>query len=139
MWQKSCSRTYRNLARDALWRAWTDVRGWPRWDKELEYTQLDGPFVPGVRFTLKPKAGPTVRMRLESLDPGQRFTDVALLPLARLYDAHEIEETPEGLRLTNTLTLEGPLAWLWRRLIAEDIASGLPAQLDALARHAAGG
>ena len=68
----------------------------------------------GGELMLKPRGGPKVRIRLSQVQPGSSFTDVTRFPLARMIDVHELQDTPQGLRLKNTIRMEGPLAWLWR-------------------------
>lgn len=56
--------------------------------------------------------------------------------LARMYDAHELEEQAGGVEVRVRMWLEGPLAFLWRRLVAEKVASGLPEQTARLIERA---
>jgi hypothetical protein len=55
--------------------------------------------------------------------------------LAKLYDEHVFEETPEGLKVTNRLTMKGLLSFVWIKLVASNMAASLPqdmqAQIDA--------
>jgi hypothetical protein len=114
-----------------------DVNQWPSWDTELESTKLDTAFAPGARFKLRPKGGPNVSIELISVEPLVQFTDVTKFPLARMYDQHALEDTPEGLKIKNKIWVKGPLGWLWRRLVAQGVANGVPAQTDAVAAYAA--
>jgi Polyketide cyclase / dehydrase and lipid transport len=41
---------------DQIWRIWSDVANWPRWDGELEWAKLNGPFEAGVVGAMKPKS-----------------------------------------------------------------------------------
>ena len=49
-----------------------------------------------------------------------------------MYDTHALEETKEGLRLTNTLVVTGPLKLLWIKLVAQNVADTVPQEMDAL-------
>lgn len=57
------------------------------------------------------------------------FLDVTNFPLAKMYDNHTFEETPEGLKITNTISVKGLLAFLWVKLVAQNIVNALPADL----------
>jgi hypothetical protein len=138
MWQAKYEKAFPGLAKESVWAAWSDVAGWPRWDVELESTKIDGPFQAGTKFVLRPKGGPNVAIELISVEPLAAFTDVSRFPLARMYDVHEMRETPEGLKITSIIRVEGPLAWVWRKIVAEGVAAGVPAQLDALDLYARG-
>jgi hypothetical protein len=46
-----------------------------------------------------------------------------------MYGEHTYEDTPEGLRMTTTMKVVGPLSFLWRRIVAQDIADALPAEM----------
>ncbi len=135
MWRVEYEKTFPGLDVEAVWAAWADVERWPEWDKDLESVRLSGPFQAGARFKLKPKGGPEVDIEILSADPAKGFTDFARFPLARMYDAHEMARTPQGLTLKSAIWVEGPLSWVWRKIVAEGVAAGVPAQMEALAEH----
>lgn len=49
-----------------------------------------------------------------------------------MYGIHDMEDTPDGLRMTITIRIDGPLAWLWRKIAVQKIADESPAQMRAL-------
>jgi len=124
------------VARSAVWALWSDVEGWARWDEDIEYAKIAGPFREGTRIVLKPKDGPQVSLELTHVAEMQGFTDVARFPLARMHDRHMLEDTPDGLRIKIRIWVEGPLAWLWEWLVARGVAAGVPKQTQALVRLA---
>lgn len=80
--------------------------------------------------------GPKVTLTLSEVVPQQKFTDYCQFFGARMYDAHELEETPEGLRIINTITVKGPLSFIWVHLVAKKVAASIPAQTEALVNFA---
>lgn len=134
MWTKSYSKTYPGVKKEDVWRIWSDVTHWPTWDKELEYCKMDHPFVDGTQFILKPKGGREIKITLSEVKPNDKFTDYCKFFGATMYDAHELQDTAEGLRITNTITVTGPLRFLWVHLVAKNIVRSLPAQMDALVK-----
>jgi hypothetical protein len=136
MWQVQYWKVFPSLQGGAVWTVWRDVDHWHEWDADIEYATLSGPFAVGSELVLKPKGGPKVRIRLSEVMPGSSFTDVTRFPLARMIDVHELQDTPQGLKLKNSIRMEGPLAWVWRKLVGENVAAGIPRQMEALARHA---
>ena len=55
-----------------------------------------------------------------------------------MYDTHAFEDTAEGLKLTNTVVVTGPLKWLWIMLVAKDVAGSAPEQMESLSNLARG-
>ena len=133
MWQATHTLTVPQLDKAAVWAAWADVNHWHLWDRDLEYAKLDGAFSEGESFILKPRGGPRVKISILRVAPLVGYTDLTHFPLARMYGIHDMEETPAGLRLTITIRVEGPLSWLWRKIVAQKVADESPAQMRALA------
>jgi hypothetical protein len=134
MWAKTYSAVYQGLKRDNIWPIWTDVNNWANWHGDLDYCKMEGPFAVGNYFMLKPKGAPAVKIMLTEIEEGRRFTDCTTFFGAKMYDTHEIEETEEGLRLTNTLTVTGPLKWLWVKLVAQNVAVTVPQDMEELVK-----
>lgn len=132
MWVKSYNKVYQGVKKESIWRLWSDVNNWPRWDKELEYCKMDSMFAEGNQFILKPIGGPKVKITLSEVRPNEKFTDYCKFLGATMFDAHELEETPDGLRITNTITVTGPLTFIWVNLVAKNVANSVPKQMDAL-------
>ena len=129
----------KGVTAEQIWKVWSNIYNWPLYDKELESVTADEnfKFLPGNWFYLKVKGGPKVKIIITEVTANKTFTDYTQFPLARMYDTHELKQTSEGLQLINTMTVKGPLAWLWRKVIAEKVAAGIPEQtknLIAMAR-----
>ena len=123
-------------AAEPIYRALLDVARWPEWDDELERVTIVGPAVAGTSFTLKPKGGPNVRMKIVAADPSRRFVDCALLPLARIQTTHELLAQEGGTLVRSVIEVSGPLGFLWDRLVAHRLAEDAHAQTLRLAAHA---
>lgn len=54
-----------------------------------------------------------------------------------MYVEHRIEESAEGLTLTVSIKVTGLLGYLWRKLVAENIARGVSEQTQKLLEFAA--
>ena len=136
MWQSTHEKTFPGLRKESVWAAWSDVNNWHRWDKDIEFARMSDPFREGSRFQLRPKGGPTVAISFLRTEPLRGYTDLTKFPLARMYGIHEMEETLDGLKLTITIRVEGPLGWLWKKIVAEKVAAEAPSQLESLANFA---
>ncbi len=132
MWIKSYTKVYQGITKEDIWKLWTDVNNWPTWHGDLEYCTLEGSFAVGNHFMLKPKGVKPVKIMLTEIEEGRKFTDCTSFFGAKMVDTHEMEETPEGLRLTNTLKVTGPLTFLWVKLVAQNVAETIPQEMEAL-------
>ncbi|CAN5407870.1 hypothetical protein BH10PSE19_BH10PSE19_03620 [soil metagenome] len=132
MWIKSYSKVYSGIKREDIWRIWADVNNWPKWDKELEFCKMESDFTKGSQFILKPIGGPKVKITLSEVVINRKFTDYCKFLGATMQDAHELEETLDGLRITNTITVTGPLSFIWVTLVAKKVANSVPKQMETL-------
>lgn len=138
MWTKVYSKIFKGIKKEDIWRIWTDVNHWPTWHGDLDYCKMNGAFEVGNHFMLKPKGVKPVKIVLTEIVYGDKFTDCTTFFGAKMYDTHSMEETSEGLKLTNTLVVTGLLKWLWIKLVAQNVADSVPEEMEALvklARH----
>ncbi len=129
MWTKSHSVVSKTVTKEQMWKLFVDVNNWKNWDKGIEYAKMEGKFEKGNHFELKPKGGPKVRIELIETIENEKFVDFTKFPGARMYGEHIFEETPEGLKMTTTMSITGPLAFVWRKIVAENIVAGLPVEM----------
>ena len=129
MWTKSYSVTTTDVTKEQMWNLFADVNKWPSWDEGVEFTELKGNFEKGNSFILKPKGGPKTRVELLETVINKSYLDVTAFPLAKMYGSHDFEETPGGLKITITISVKGILAFLWVKIVAQDIVKGLPADV----------
>lgn len=126
MWTKSYSVTTKDVTKEQMWNLFADVNKWPLWDEGVEFTELKGNFEKGNSFILKPKGGPKTKVTLLETVVNKSYIDVTAFPLAKMYGSHVFEETPDGLKITITMSVKGILAFLWVKIVAQDIVKGLP-------------
>lgn len=138
MWSKTYTTTTDKVSAGQMWRLLADVNNWHTWDDGVDYAQMTGAFKEGNFFTLKPKGGPKVKIRIVETVENRKFVDQTNFPLARMYGEHLLEETAQGLKITTTMRVEGALGFLWRKIVAEGIVKGLEAdtakQIETAAR-----
>ncbi|MBM3610216.1 MAG: polyketide cyclase [Alphaproteobacteria bacterium] len=136
MWIRKYQKTFKNIKRKDIWRIWTDINLWPTWHGDLEHCKLEGRFEVGNHFFLKPKRMKAVKIMLTEINEGYSFTDCTTFLGAKMYDTHAMEETKDGLKITNTLVVTGPLKWLWIKLVAQNVADTIPEETEALIKRA---
>ncbi|OXG04890.1 polyketide cyclase/dehydrase/lipid transport protein [Flavobacterium araucananum] len=130
MWSKSHSVLTKAVTKEQMWNLFADVNNWHTWDTGIEYAKLEGNFEKGNHFLLRPKGGPNVKVELLEVVANKRFLDVTNFPLAKMYDEHLFEETPDGLKITNSITVKGLLGFLWVKLVAKKIVDALPVDVQ---------
>lgn len=133
MWTRTHSKVIKSVNEEAIWDRWCDVNNWHEWVPNIEYCQLEKPFQTGSQFILKPKGASAVIVQLVDVIKDQKFTGCTRFFGATMYDTHEMHKDPQGIRLTVTLRVTGPLGFFWRMLVAEKIANNLPTLIKNLA------
>ncbi|MEV6555286.1 hypothetical protein AB0M22_06205 [Nocardia sp. NPDC051756] len=121
----------------AFFARWAAMATWPEWNNDTEWVRLDGPFVQGATGVLKPKGGPKVPFVVERLDDTE-FVDVSKLLGARLTFDHQISAADGRTTISVTVSIDGPLRWLWTKIMGRDLAKSVRPDLDALITVAEG-
>jgi Polyketide cyclase / dehydrase and lipid transport len=120
-----------------LWRLYSDVSTWPRWDDAFDAVTLDGPFEAGSRGTLTVRGQEPVAFTIVEVVPERGFVDETDIPGGVIRFRHRIEPVDgSGVRLTHEVEIEAPAA------IAEQlgatITAGIPHTMAGLAALAEG-
>lgn len=136
MWTKTYSVLTKEATKEQIWKLFSDVNTWHIHDTGIEYAKLEGKFEKGNHFILKPKGGPKVKVGLLEVIENKKYTDVTKFLLAKMVDQHILEETSEGLKFTNIITVTGPLSFLWIKLVAQKIVNDMPADMERLFKRA---
>jgi hypothetical protein len=126
MWSKSHSIVTKDVTKEQMWKLFSDVNNWKSWDESIEFASLEGKFEKGNYFSFQPKGGPKMKIKILEAIENKNFTDLTTFPLAKMYGEHLFEETPDGLKLTTTMKVEGILGFLWVKIVAQKIIDTLP-------------
>ena len=129
MQQKTFSTITTACTKEQIWKLMSNVNDWNKWDNSVEHSELQGDFKTGSVFLLKPKGGPKVRIKLVEVKPPAYFKDQTMFPLAKMNGEHWYEDTPQGLKITVTMTITGLLSGLWYKLVMKDIVQRLPEEI----------
>ena len=117
----------------AFFARWADMATWPEWNLDTEWARLDGPFQTGATGQLKPTGGPEVSFVVESVVPETEFVDVSKLLGARLTFGRDVTTIEGGgCRVDVAVTIAGPLAWFWTRILGKGLRASLQPDLDRL-------
>jgi hypothetical protein len=130
MWTKSYSIVTKEVTKEQMWKLFSDVNNWCSWDTGIEFAKLEGKFEKGNHFMFQPKGGPKLKIEIIEALENQKFTDFTKFPLAKMFGQHTFEETPNGLRITTTMKVQGILSFLWIKLVAQKIVDALPTDIN---------
>ena len=136
MWCKVYCKRVKGLNAGQVWKVWSDVNQWHTWQDDIEYANLDGEFESGNVIHFKPKGGPKIRIVLTKVEPNLVFVDLTRFPLSKMYDSHELVTHGDELEIKTTISIRGPLSFVWRKLVAENVAHGMRAQTQKLIEKA---
>jgi hypothetical protein len=119
----------------AFFARWNDVESWPLWSPDTTWAKVDGPCEVGARGVMKPAGGPKVRFVIVAAERDREQTDVTLLLGARLRFRHLVAPTPAGgSTLDVDITMEGPMTWLWSRVLGPNFKKTAQTDLDRLVK-----
>jgi hypothetical protein len=136
MWSRSYSKKVSGVTIEQIWRIWSDINQWHLWQDDIEYAQLLTSFSVGEYFTLKPKNALSVKIELLEIEQYRQFTDLTRFFGAKMYGKHEFIQHENDLEIKTTMSIEGPLSFFWRKIVAEDIVRGLEHQTEKLVEQA---
>lgn len=136
MWSKSYSKKVTDVTASQLWKVWTNINEWHTWQDDIDYAKIEGSFQKGNVFLLKPKGGPKVSIEIIRAEENVNFTDLTRFPLATMIGSHDFIQSDDGLEIKTTMSIKGPLSFLWRKIVAEDIVKKMPEQTEKLIEKA---
>lgn len=132
MWSKTYSKKVTGLKLEDIWAIWEDINSWHEWHDDIEYAKLSGAFTVGNKFILKPKNGPKVNIELIEVTPYNKFVDLTRFPLAKMYGIHEFIQNGNEIEIKTTMQVTGLLSFIWRKLVAENVANSEEKQTNSL-------
>ena len=121
----------------AAWKVWTDTANWQEWNPDVQSMTLNGPFAAGTTGTMKTKQG-SRQMVLSQVVPGRSFRlETTVIPLTRFFFDCQVAAGPSGkTRLSQAITVGGPLGGIVGGMMGKQIANTFPPLLQGLAKKA---
>ena len=116
----------------AYFERWIDHSTWGQWSPDTEWVRLDGPVARGTTGALKPTGGPKTRFTISAFEPDREYTDTSYLPGARIIFQHLVAAESGLTKLDIAVSISGPLAWLWARVMGTGFRESTQADLDRL-------
>ncbi|WP_433247616.1 SRPBCC family protein [Streptosporangium sp. CA-135522] len=138
MWEYEYS-VETTAAPDTLWRHWSDMAAWPRWNDGIEKIEIDGPFAVGTGFTMTPPGDDPIRMRITEIVRGELFVDEMDAGDFVVRTVHRLERPQEGrTRVVYRTEITGPAADQVGPELGPAITADFPEVVAALVKLAEG-
>jgi hypothetical protein len=119
--------------REQVWKLWAYVRNRTRWDSDLEYAKLDGPFRAGSMGEVKLEGQPARKFLITHCEPPPGYTDRFFLPFYGKMDWHHtIKETGGGREVTFRIEVSGHSALILAPMMRNILRDSLPLSIDKL-------
>ena len=104
-----------------IWKVWSDVQGWKRWNAGIEEIELHGPFAPGTTFSMKPPGEDPFTSTLVDVRPDESFTDETIIDGTRVLVRHAIVPLAAGrVRISYSTEITGPSAAEFGPMVTAD-------------------
>ena len=123
-----------NTTPERVFALYEDVTNWHQWDPDVSAASLCGPFTAGTIGRLQPTKGPETKIRIVSVERNKSFTVQSRLPLCTMTVEHELLPVNNSTRIVHRVSFNGPLSFLFGRVVGGQIRKGLPGTLWGLKR-----
>jgi uncharacterized protein YndB with AHSA1/START domain len=122
---------------ERVWRLWSDTSTWPSWNPDVQEVRLDRPLGSGATGTMQTKSGGTHNIAIRDVEPGRSFVlQSDGVPATKLLFKCEVASSGNGSRISQAVTLQGPLAFLFGPMMGGRIAQSFGPVLEGLATAA---
>lgn len=97
MWEHEDS-VETTVAPEQIWRLWSDVASWPRWNQDIEQIEIDGPFSAGSTITMKPVGQDPIELVVADATEPYEFVDEVRIADAVIRTTHRVMGLDDGRR-----------------------------------------
>ncbi|GMK40632.1 hypothetical protein PCCS19_36880 [Paenibacillus sp. CCS19] len=123
---------------ETIWKLYSTIESWMKWDAGIASVSLDGPFEVGTRGFLEPKGQGKLPFVLTEVNAPYGFSDITEIAVAgiEVHFSHRLERTENGTRITHSVRIDGPNAERVGARMIEHFAQGIPQTVASLAAAA---
>ena len=122
---------------ERVWRLWSDTSTWPSWNPDVQQVKLDRPLGSGATGTMQTRSGGTHNIAIRDVEPGRSFVlQSDGVPATKLLFKCEVAPLPAGSRISQSVTLQGPLSFIFGPMMGGRIAQSFRPLLQGLASAA---
>lgn len=135
-WIKTHSKVYQGITKEQVWKTWTDLSTWNKWNPGIDWAKIEMPFEVGNYFVLKPKnMRNPVKIQIIEVVKNHKFVDKTTFLLANMFGEHLCQEVEGGVKLTTKMTMTGFLSFLWIWLVGNKVAAKMEQQMDQMVAY----
>ena len=119
-----------------VWGIWHDPNNWNKWNTGIRECAMDGPLANGTTGWVVTNRGTKHRVTFSNVDDGRGFQlSMSGPPLTTFTFTCDIEAEGTGSRISQSITIFGPLAFLFAPM-GKQMANHFVPVLDGLAQAA---
>jgi len=119
-----------------VWSIWHDPNNWNKWNTGIRDCAMDGPLANGATGWVVTNRGTKHRVTFSNVDDGRGFQlSMSGPPLTTFTFTCDIEAEGTGSRISQSITISGPLAFLFAPM-GKQMANHFVPVLDGLAQAA---
>jgi hypothetical protein len=119
-----------------IWKLFSDVVGWKRWNAGIAKIEMTGPFAAGTTFFMQPPGDAGFTSTLLDVRENELFTDETMIDGTRVVVHHRITPLASGgTKIIYSTEITGPHAAQFGPMVTSDFADVLMA-LKELAENA---
>ena len=128
-----------SAAPDRVWRIWSDMSTWGRWNPNVATMDWTGGFLSGTTGVMNTRAGQHHKMRLVDVEPGRSFAlETSVVPGTRFRFNCRVEPAGGKTRISQTVEVQGPLGGVMGGALGPQVSKEFGTLLANLAREAEG-
>ena len=120
-----------NADKEVFWNIWTDVENWPAFDIPLKEAKLKGEMRVGAIGSITTKQGQRSGFKITHYNPGKGYSFTTQLPGCKLVVKRYFENR-DKLTFTHNVYFEGPLTFLFSRMLGPSFMKALPPIMENL-------
>lgn len=126
-----------SAAPDRVWRIWSDMSTWGRWNPNVATMDWTGGFSSGTTGVMNTRAGQHHNMQLVDVEPGRSFAlETSVVPGTRFRFNCRVEPAGGKTGISQTVTVQGPLGGIMGGILGPQVSKEFGTLLANLAREA---
>lgn len=109
-----------------IWKLFSDVAGWKKWNAGIEEIEIHGPFAVGATFSMRPPGGDAMTSKLIEVKENEGFTDETVVDETHVLVSHKIVSLASGhSQVIYSTVITGPAAAEFGPMVTGDFGSVL--------------
>lgn len=118
-----------------IWDVWQDVENWKKWDREIELSQIDGPFQTGTTGSTKFRGAPLFKTLLTEVVPLHSVVQETYLSLAKVISYQSMSHVAGKTQVTFQVEIRGPLSLFFAWMSGRSIKKKIPLEMEEMLKR----